>query len=152
MEFPDSLDEPSRTISSHTVEGTKRETIVLPIMIVRAGKDDVREYRDSPSPTIMNIAAGGPRQGRPLVLDGVAYRRLTVRECLRLQSFPDWYRFPEHISISKRYKLVGEAVPPILAYRLAVHIGKLLGLETREPPRQEEWQLPYFHRSFHDYF
>jgi hypothetical protein len=51
-----------------------------------------------------------------------------------------------------RDKLVGEAVPPILAYRLAVHIGKLLDLETREPPKPEEWQLPYFHRSFHDYF
>jgi DNA (cytosine-5)-methyltransferase 1 len=78
-------------------------------------------------------------------------RRLTVRECMRLQSFPDWWRFPDHVSISKKYKLVGEAVPPILAYRLALAVARLLGLETREPPREEEWQLPYFKRAFADY-
>jgi len=70
---------------------------------------------------------------------------------MRLQSFPDWWRFPDHVSISKRYKLVGEAVPPALAYRLAIHIGKLLGWKTREPPKPEEWQLPYFNRTFQDF-
>jgi len=85
------------------------------------------------------------------VIEGVM-RKLTVREALRIQSFPDWWRFPSNVSISKKYELVGEAMPPILAYRLAVHIGRLLGLRTREPPRQEEWKLPYFHRSFQDYF
>jgi DNA (cytosine-5)-methyltransferase 1 len=80
------------------------------------------------------------------------YRRLTVRECMRLQSFPDWWRFPGSVSVSKRYKLVGEAVPPVLAYRLAVALGRALGLPTREPPREEEWGLPYFRRAFADYF
>jgi len=44
------------------------------------------------------------------------------------------------------------AVPPILAYRLAAHIGGLLGWKTRAPPREEEWALPYFRRSFADHF
>jgi DNA (cytosine-5)-methyltransferase 1 len=79
------------------------------------------------------------------------YRRLTVRECMRLQSFPDWWRFPGPVSVSKRYKLVGEAVSPILAYRLAAALGRALGLPTREPPREEEWGLPYFRRAFADY-
>jgi len=113
MLFPDPLDKPSRTVSSHTVEGSKRETIVI--------------------------------------LCGSSYRRLTVRECLRLQSFPDWWRFPSGASLSKRYRLVGEAVPPILAYRIATHLAKILGLRPREPPRYEEWSLPYFHRAFADY-
>jgi len=43
-------------------------------------------------------------------------------------------------------------VPSIQAYRLATHIGKLLGWGTREPPREEEWALPYFRRAFADYF
>jgi hypothetical protein len=56
------------------------------------------------------------------------------------------------LSVSKRYKLVGEAVPPILAYRLAVTVARILKLETRKPPRHEEWRLPYFERAFSDYF
>jgi len=87
-----------------------------------------------------------------LVQTPTGTRRLTVREALRLQSFPDWWRFPKYVSISERFKHVGNAVPPILAYRLATHIAKQLGWETREPPREDEWQLPYFRRSFADYF
>jgi site-specific DNA-cytosine methylase len=82
---------------------------------------------------------------------GVVYRRLSVRECLRVQSFPDWWRFPDGVSTTKKYRLVGEAVPPILAYRLAVALARALGLSTREPPKEEEWQLPYFRRAFADY-
>jgi DNA (cytosine-5)-methyltransferase 1 len=83
---------------------------------------------------------------------GVVYRRLSVRECLRVQSFPDWWRFPANVSTTKKYRLVGEAVPPILAYRLAVALGRALGLPVREPPREEEWALPYFRRAFANYF
>ena len=77
----------------------------------------------------------------------VEYRRLTVRECLRLQSFPDWWQCPKDVSVSRKYKLVGEAVPPILAYRLAIHIGKLLSLEVL-PPSREVFDFPFFERSF----
>jgi DNA (cytosine-5)-methyltransferase 1 len=80
------------------------------------------------------------------------YRRLTVRECMRLQSFPDWWRFPGSVSVSRRYRLVGEAVPPVLAYRIVVALGRALGLRTREPPREGDWDLPYFRRAFADYF
>jgi len=156
MGFPDSLDEPSRTISSHTVEGTKRETIVIPltehVMTEKGGWDSPKSDWGSrvidvgkPSYTITEKHRSGQ-------IVSVAYRRLTVRECLRLQSFPDWWAFPNSISISKRYKLVGEAVPPILAYRIAVYIAKLMGWGTREPPKPEEWNLPYFYRAFADYY
>jgi DNA (cytosine-5)-methyltransferase 1 len=52
---------------------------------------------------------------------GLAERRLTVRECARLQTFPDQYSFviPKKLSQSDGYKLIGNAVPPLLAYRLA---------------------------------
>jgi hypothetical protein len=71
---------------------------------------------------------------------------------MRLQGFPDWWGFPENISTSKKYKLVGEAVPPILAYRIAVCLGKALSIPVKEPPREEDWGLPYFRRAFADYF
>jgi len=146
---PLKLDEPSRAVISHVAKSPRN--LLLPEIIVKARKEDIRRYRDCPSPTIANIGAGGPRYGRPLVLDGARYRRLTVKECLRLQSFPDWWTFPESVSKSRRYKLVGEAVPPILAYKLALHLAKLLGWRTREPPKPEEWDLPYFHKAFPEY-
>jgi DNA (cytosine-5)-methyltransferase 1 len=205
MEFPDRLDRPSRTISSHTVEGTKRETIVIPFIdrdgnlayipwieyqskhpILDLGKPGAtisshlaKSSRDAlvpvPVPDHAMTEGGGwdssrsdwgsrvMDHGRPaytitekhrsgqLVPAPTRYRRLTARECLRIQSFPDWWRFPDHVSVSKRYRLAGEAVPPMLAYRLAVAVARTLGLETREPPRREEWQLPYFERAFADY-
>jgi hypothetical protein len=33
-----------------------------------------------------------------------------------------------------------------------VTLGRILGLPTREPPREDEWGLPYFRRAFADYF
>ena len=80
----------------------------------------------------------------------VVFRRLTVRETLRIQSFPDWWRFPESVSTSEKFRLVGEAVPPILAFKLATHIAKMMGWETKEP-RKEDWDLPYFERAFVEY-
>jgi DNA (cytosine-5)-methyltransferase 1 len=109
---------------------------------------DRRQGWTEPSRTVLASARHEPLHPA----SGVVYRRLSVKECLRVQSFPDWWRFPANASTTKKYKLIGEAVPPILAYRLALALAKTLGLPTREPPREEEWQLPYFHRAFADYY
>lgn len=45
------------------------------------------------------------------------WRRLSVRECARLQSFPDGFIFP--VSASRAYKQIGNAVPPIMAWHIA---------------------------------
>ena len=61
---------------------------------------------------------------------GLAERRLTVRECARIQTFPDDYNFvllngsKYIVSASSGYKLVGNAVPPLLAYHIAKKIEK----------------------------
>jgi DNA (cytosine-5)-methyltransferase 1 len=49
------------------------------------------------------------------------YRRLSVRECARIQTFPDTFIF-KYNSIADGYKMVGNAVPVEFAKILAEHI------------------------------
>ena len=64
---------------------------------------------------------------------GMAERRLTVRECARFQTFPDDYHFVQaaekagryKLSASSAYKLIGNAVPPLLAYNIAKRLEEL---------------------------
>lgn len=45
------------------------------------------------------------------------WRRLSVRECARIQSFPDDFHF--NVSASSAYKMIGNAVPPVMAWHIA---------------------------------
>ena len=65
---------------------------------------------------------------------GLAERRLTPRECALIQTFPPDYQFviPKDyswkrfiVSASGAYKVIGNAVPPILAYHIAMRIQNL---------------------------
>ena len=77
---------------------------------------------NKPSPTIRaehhgNIE-GHYRTTDPMHPDDMsAWRRLSVRECARLQTFPDDFEFP--VSSSDAYKQIGNAVPPVLAWHIA---------------------------------
>ncbi len=60
---------------------------------------------------------------------GLKERRLTVRECARIQTFPDEYSFilpktalNHSVSSSDAYKIIGNAVPCVLAYNIARNI------------------------------
>lgn len=46
------------------------------------------------------------------------YRRLSVRECARIQTFPDDFKF-YYTDVADGYKMVGNAVPVMLAYHVA---------------------------------
>jgi DNA (cytosine-5)-methyltransferase 1 len=52
-------------------------------------------------------------------------RRLTVRECARLQTFPDDFVFPH--SATRNTKQIGNAVPPVLAHQIAACLARFLG-------------------------
>lgn len=57
----------------------------------------------------------------------LSQRRLTVRECARIQTFPDDYNFVlPNISASEAYKLIGNAVPPLLGYHIAQNLKNLI--------------------------
>lgn len=69
---------------------------------------------------------------------GLKERRLTVRECALIQTFPPDYDFVIEnkngrkgsylISPSQAYKIIGNAVPPLLAYNLARRIEEVWDL------------------------
>ncbi|HMS97513.1 MAG TPA: DNA (cytosine-5-)-methyltransferase [Saprospiraceae bacterium] len=66
-------------------------------------------------------------------------RRLTPRECALIQTFPPDYEFviPSNnsrffISASAAYKIIGNAVPPLLAYHLANRIQSLWDLYFKQ--------------------
>lgn len=64
---------------------------------------------------------------------GLRERRLTPRECALIQTFPPDYPFVFHRANSKRYavspsgayKVIGNAVPPMLAYNIAKRIQEV---------------------------
>lgn len=64
---------------------------------------------------------------------GLKERRLTPRECALIQTFPPDYPFvTEHqkqkgrsLSASGAYKIIGNAVPPVLAYHIAKRLEEL---------------------------
>lgn len=53
------------------------------------------------------------------------YRRLSVRECARIQTFPDNFIF-EYDNIKDAYKMIGNAVPPRLGREIAKSILNVL--------------------------
>ena len=92
-----------------------------------------RNYRliaDEPSPTVTSHC-----------LDEFVHptynRALTVRECARLQSFPDSYNFcggpylVPHVdrTVQDKYEQIGDAVPPLLAYAWGEKIISILESE-----------------------
>lgn len=70
---------------------------------------------------------------------GKSERRLTVRECARLQTFPDDYQFilkktelNKNVSASDAYKIIGNAVPCLLAYNIAKNLEAKWNLYFKE--------------------
>ena len=60
---------------------------------------------------------------------GLEQRRLTIRECARIQTFPDDYQFilaktpyNKSVSASDAYKIIGNAVPCVLGYNIAMRL------------------------------
>lgn len=89
-----------------------------------------RNYRlklDEPSPTVTSHCLDE-------FVHPIHNRALTVRECARLQSFPDSYDFcggpyltPHlHNDIQDKYEQIGDAVPPLLAYAWGQKITAIL--------------------------
>lgn len=93
---------------------------------------------NKPSPT---ITGRGSRSGGAVIHPHPnCTRRLSVRECARIQSFPDDFIFTG--SNGANFAHIGNAVPPILGFHLASQFIKVLhNKEVKFKP--EEWNLPW---------
>lgn len=56
-------------------------------------------------------------------------RRFTVRECLRLQTVPDHFYFPESISLVRQYERTS-GIPSLIAYQLGISLSEQLSSNT----------------------
>lgn len=103
------------------------------------GQGNIEIRLDSISPTIRSEHHGNIEFRRLSLENGGKYpeeiqagleqRRLTIRECARLQTFPDNYQFILSktnlniaVSASSAYKIIGNAVPCVLAYNIAMRL------------------------------
>ncbi len=84
----------------------------------------VRKNKKGVSPTLTaNMGMGG--HNVPIIFDGKGVRKLTPRECFRLQGFPDSYKLPS-ISDSALYKQAGNSVSAPVLERIAMQMIKVL--------------------------
>jgi DNA (cytosine-5)-methyltransferase 1 len=76
-------------------------------------------YFDKPARTLTcrNLAGATSDMQRVRLKDG-RRRRLVHSEAARLQSFPDWFEFAGNET--QRFNQIGNAVPPLLAYQMAL--------------------------------
>ncbi|GLU51064.1 DNA cytosine methyltransferase [Dyadobacter frigoris] len=100
----------------HTAQSTLR------YMELNFGQRDHlgRVDRLNPSQPSKTVIAGGTKGGGRSHLHPYSPRTLSVRECARLQTFPDDYIFVG--PSARQFTQVGNAVPPLLAFKFATEI------------------------------
>ena len=111
--FRDLENIPNHITREHTSQS------VLRYMILKYGERDKLGRVDRLDPRLPSktVIAGGTKGGGRSHLHPFIPRTLSVRECARLQTFPDNYVFTG--SNARQFTQVGNAVPPLLAYKLA---------------------------------
>ena len=89
---------------------------------------------NTPSMTVRANHHGNIEFRRMVEKNGKRQRRLSIRECALLQSFPPDFNFvipnkklPNRyiVSMSEAYKLIGNAVPPLLGYHFAIRLNEI---------------------------
>lgn len=118
---------PPKLLPDHLNVQLGSETEAIPF------KDRFRvQCRNEPATTVVaHIAKDGHYY---IHYDPSQCRSLTVREAARLQTFPDNYFFAGNRT--EQYTQVGNAVPPLLAYKLAKIVRSLLNEMNRKKRRQ----------------
>lgn len=111
---------PNSETREHKAESVRR------YMELEYGKRDQlgRVDRLDPRKPSKTVIAGGVKGGGRSHLHPEVPRTLSVRECARLQSFPDDFVFLG--STARQFTQVGNSVPPILAAQIARAVWDVL--------------------------
>ena len=115
------LAKPCEGLTSHVTREHSADSIER-YMRLDFGKRDKLGRVDRVDPRIPSktVIAGGTGGGGRSHLHPYIPRTMSVRECARLQTFPDSYEFTG--PIARQFTQVGNAVPPVLGYVMAVAI------------------------------
>ncbi len=122
------VDLPGRTVLA-TVGPTYSEILAPDVWVRKVGGRytwapvDSKEFTDA----------------RGLYESPVPQRRLTIRECARLQTFPDSYKFAG--DLLSRYRQIGNAVPCEFARRLCESVRDALSGSYKDANPQQELRL-----------
>lgn len=100
--------------------------------IFQLRKTVIRVQLQGVCPTLTaNMGAGG--HNVPFIFDKKEVRKLTERECLRLQSFPEEFTFPDSIARSSRYRMIGNAVNAGVSEGIGTYVQNKLREASNEP-------------------
>ena len=108
---------------SHIDQGMNHSSLPKELQL-KGGYPNIygRLHLDYPADTITGNCGCISAPGR--FIHPIQNRAISIREAARLQSFPDRYKF--YGTMRDKYKQVGNAVPPLMAYALAKSIKNML--------------------------
>jgi DNA (cytosine-5)-methyltransferase 1 len=90
-----------------------------------------RQHRERPCSTIVaHLAKDGL-----MFIHPTQNRTLTPREAARVQSFPDWFRFP--VARTHQFQVIGNAVPPLVSEAVGDAVAKYLKSLDLKPKRAD---------------
>lgn len=93
--------------------------------IYKIDDNGVRPYAYKIAPTLTANMGTFPDRV-PIVKDDFGIRKLTPYECLRLQGFPNNYKFPKGTTLNQAYKQIGNSVCVPIIEKLAKEIKRVL--------------------------
>lgn len=113
------LNMPLQGVKNHITREHNAESIERYMRLHVGERDHLgRVDRLDPNKPSKTVIAGGTKGGGRSHLHPLIPRTLSVRESARLQTFPDTYEFVG--PVARQFTQVGNAVPPLLAYKLAL--------------------------------
>lgn len=114
---------PAADALNHDTRNHKIESIMRYMRLDYGQRDQLgRVDRLDPTRPSKTVIAGGTNGGGRSHLHPEIPRTLSVRECARLQTFPDDYKFVG--PTARQFTQVGNAVPPVLGAALATQVAK----------------------------
>lgn len=84
-------------------------------------RDEVRVNKKGLCPTLTASCGSGGFNG-PIIRDHKGVRRLSPKECLRLQGFPEYFEFPEKVSMMQKFIQVGNTVCVLVVRAIAAQM------------------------------